>query len=139
MKINDLQGNGHSLSSGHFCLVHVLVHVGLRFDRSRDPFHDRLSMLWGEMTIASGHRDRFVPGRFLDLLDRGSGHRQPRTECVPVGVPYIVLNPSFLQTRPKPGSIIESLLLSFPLKHGIAGFLPLMLQDSIAAMASLLR
>ena len=116
MKLNDLQENGHLLPSGHFCLVHV----GLRCDLSRDPLHDRLSMLWGEMTIAGGHRDRLVPGRFLDILDRGSGHRQPRTECVPVGVPYIVLNSSFLQTRPKPGSIIESLLLAETRDRGVS-------------------
>ena len=55
-----------------------------------------------QMAVARRHRDRFVTRRLLDLLDAGTGHRQPGAEGVPVAVPDVLGDARFFHRGMKP-------------------------------------
>ncbi len=65
-------------------------------------------MLRREMTVASGHRNRFMARKFLNLFDRCTCHSKPRTKSVPVAVPDVALNLGILQARDKPRACVEA-------------------------------
>lgn len=56
------------------------------------------------MGIAGAHRNRFVHGEFLYLLDGDSGHRQPAAERTAVGVACVAGDLGPAETRYKPES-----------------------------------
>jgi hypothetical protein len=59
-------------------------------------------MLREEVGVGSGHRNRFMSRCLLNLLDRRSGHSQPRAEGVAVAVPGIAGDLCLIEARYKP-------------------------------------
>ena len=81
-------------AGGHFRQVHVLVHVVLFSASARlagpgDAFDHRKPVLRRQVAVAGRHGDRLVPRGLLNLLNRRSGHCQPRAEGVTVRVPNV--------------------------------------------------
>lgn len=71
------------------------------------------------MAIPCRHRNRLVPGSFVNLLDGGTGHRQPRTKGVTVQVPDISCDLDFGEARHKPRTRVESCLCTSPWEYRI--------------------
>lgn len=82
-------------------LVHKVVHVALPGGHGRNPLDYRQVAGRREVRVPGCHRDRLVACCLLDLFRRSSGHREPRTECVTVGVPSVASDSRYFQAGSK--------------------------------------
>jgi hypothetical protein len=71
--------------------------VGFCGGSPRDALDYRESMLRRKMAVACRHDIGLVSRKFLDLFDRGSGHRQPGARGVPIRMPDIPFDTGILK------------------------------------------